>query len=50
MSTDEKTAAVQVENIDAKPKRRGCIGHCLRFWWAYLAGFIAIVILVVCLM
>ncbi|KAK5655388.1 hypothetical protein OQA88_5658 [Cercophora sp. LCS_1] len=49
MSTDEKTAAIQAETVDQKPKRRGCIGHCLKFWWAYLAGFIAIVILVVCL-
>ncbi len=49
MSVD-KIATVEAENVvDKKPRRRGCIGHCLKFWWAYLITFIAVVILVVCL-
>lgn len=30
-------------------KKRGCVAHCKRFWWAHLIGFICIVVLVVCL-
>jgi competence protein ComGC len=30
-------------------KRKSCMRHCKRFWWAWLIAFIAIVVLVVCL-
>ncbi len=49
MSTDEKASTYQAENVAEKPRRRGCIGHCLKFWWAYLIAFIIFVVLVVCL-
>jgi len=35
--------------VEKKPKKRGCMGHCIKFWWAYLILFIVVVVLVVCL-
>jgi len=49
MSDDLKPGVGQQEH-DVRPKKGGKVKrHCLRFWWAYLIAFIAIVILVVCL-
>lgn len=31
-------------------KRKSCMRHCAKFWWAYLIGFICAVVLIVCLM
>jgi len=52
MSSDlDKTSATQAEHVvEKKPRRRGCIGHCLKFWWSYLIGLIVVVVVVVCLM
>jgi hypothetical protein len=33
-----------------KGKRKTCMRHCKRFWWAYLIASILIIVLVVCLM
>ncbi|KAF6844747.1 hypothetical protein CMUS01_00813 [Colletotrichum musicola] len=30
-------------------KRKSCMRHCAKFWWAYLVGFICAVVLIVCL-
>lgn len=30
-----------------KPRRRGCMGHCAKFWWAYLIALVCIIVLVV---
>ncbi|KAK1757836.1 hypothetical protein QBC47DRAFT_165948 [Echria macrotheca] len=46
-STDEKVVTVQQENVEKKPRRRGCVGHCAKFWWAYLLVVIIIVVIVV---
>jgi hypothetical protein len=46
MSDTGKGGAGQYE---VAPRKRGCAGHCKRFWWAYLAATIAIIVLVVCL-
>lgn len=46
MSSD-KGVVTQSEN--APVKKRGCGNHCKRFWWAYLAGFIVVAVLVVVL-
>lgn len=40
------------EHLDGSPRptrKRRCMGHCKRFWWAYLLALICIVVLVVCL-
>ncbi|KAH8893825.1 hypothetical protein GQ53DRAFT_745281 [Thozetella sp. PMI_491] len=47
MSDQDKPTTTQLES--AAPRRRGCLGHLAKWWWAYLAAFVAIVILVVCL-
>jgi len=47
MSIDGKNPAVEAENIGKKPRRRGCVGHCVKFWWAYLIALIIIVAIVV---
>ena len=44
---DHKPQVYQAENVVDKPKRRGCVGHCVKFWWAYLIGLIVIVVIVV---
>ncbi|KAL2024210.1 hypothetical protein VTK56DRAFT_9366 [Thermocarpiscus australiensis] len=49
MSVDDttKSGVAQTENAVGKPRRRGCAGHFVRFWWAYLIVLICIVVLVV---
>jgi len=47
MSDHDKPEATQLET--ARPRRRGCLGHLAKWWWAYLIALIAIVVLVVCL-
>jgi hypothetical protein len=49
MSEPDKTSATQAEAVEKTPRKRGCVGHCLKFWWAYLIGFIVFVVLLVCL-
>lgn len=47
----DKAAATQSEQpVPKQGKRKTCMRHCKRFWWAYLLLFISIVVLVVCLM
>ncbi|KAL2136177.1 hypothetical protein VTI74DRAFT_5230 [Chaetomium olivicolor] len=46
MSDVDKTVVTQTEDV-SKPRRRGCLGHCARFWWAYLALIVVIVVVVV---
>nr|XP_036585613.1 uncharacterized protein CTRU02_04474 [Colletotrichum truncatum]KAF6795664.1 hypothetical protein CTRU02_04474 [Colletotrichum truncatum] len=36
-------------NSGGSGKRKSCMRHCAKFWWAYLIGFIAAVVLIVCL-
>ena len=50
MSLSDKNSAAQAETVEKTPRKRGCVGHCLKFWWAYLIGFIVFVVLLVCLM
>ncbi len=50
MSDLDKTSTTQAETVEKTPRKRGCVGHCLKFWWAYLIGFVLVVVLVVCLM
>ncbi|KAK3902466.1 hypothetical protein C8A05DRAFT_44120 [Staphylotrichum tortipilum] len=47
MSDIDKTAVTQTENVSEKPRRRGCVGHCAKFWWAYLILLVVIVAVVV---
>ena len=47
MADVDKTAVVQLENVSDKPRKRGCLGHCAKFWWAYLILLIVIVAVVV---
>lgn len=47
MSDVDKAAVTQTENVSDKPRRRGCLGHCARFWWAYLIVLVIIVVIVV---
>ncbi|KAK4240321.1 hypothetical protein C8A03DRAFT_42127 [Achaetomium macrosporum] len=47
MSDVDKSAVTQTENVSDKPRRRGCLGHCARFWWAYLIVLVIIVVIVV---
>lgn len=49
MGEPEKTNVAQAETVEKTPRKRGCVGHCLKFWWAYLIGFIIFVVLIVCL-
>lgn len=44
---DNKPQYTQTENVVEKPRKRGCAGHCLKFWWAYLIALIVIVVIVV---
>jgi hypothetical protein len=46
----DKGDAAHVTDTAVKPKKsKTCMRHCKRFWWVYLIAFIAIVVLVVCL-
>jgi hypothetical protein len=47
MSDVDKSVITQAENVSGKPRRRGCLGHCARFWWAYLLALIVVVVIVV---
>lgn len=47
MSDLDKSAVTQTENVSDKPRRRGCVGHCVRFWWAYVILLVVIVVVVV---
>ncbi|KAK3363117.1 hypothetical protein B0T25DRAFT_30956 [Lasiosphaeria hispida] len=49
MSLTDKPGIHESERVAVKPRKRGCLGHCIKLWWAYLIGFIVLVILVVCL-
>ncbi|KAF4581123.1 hypothetical protein GQ602_007260 [Ophiocordyceps camponoti-floridani] len=51
MSHDSKNMVSQTEN-DAPPvgKKRGCLNHTKRFWWAYGLALCALIVLVVCLL
>lgn len=46
---DAKDTVQQSENAVGGGKKRACVAHCKRFWWAHLIAFICIVVLVVCL-
>ncbi|KAL1840800.1 hypothetical protein VTJ49DRAFT_7699 [Mycothermus thermophilus] len=47
MSDVDKGNVAQAENASTKPRRRGCLGHCARFWWAYLIALIVVIVVVV---
>lgn len=47
MSDVDKSGVSQAENVSGKPRRRGCLGHCAKFWWAYLIVLVVIVVVVV---
>ncbi len=47
MADVDKTAVSQMENVSDKPRRRGCLGHCAKFWWAYLIFVVVVVVVVV---
>ncbi|KAK0656865.1 hypothetical protein B0T16DRAFT_318941 [Cercophora newfieldiana] len=47
MSSLDKTSATQAESVEKAPRKRGCVGHCAKFWWAYLLLVIVIVVIVV---
>ncbi|TLS24125.1 hypothetical protein PpBr36_08820 [Pyricularia pennisetigena] len=42
-----REGVVAHENVSGKPRKRGCIGHCGRFWWAYLIALVIIIVIVV---
>ncbi|PHH68545.1 hypothetical protein CDD80_7438 [Ophiocordyceps camponoti-rufipedis] len=50
MSYDSKNMVAQTENDAPVGKKRGCINHAKRFWWAYGLALCALVVLVVCLL
>lgn len=43
----DKPTVSQAEKVSGKPRRRGCVGHCARFWWVYLIVVVVIVVIVV---
>ncbi|KAK3366858.1 hypothetical protein B0T24DRAFT_369576 [Lasiosphaeria ovina] len=47
MSELDKANVVQEERVEKAPRKRGCVGHCLKFWWAYLLAIVVIVVIVV---
>jgi hypothetical protein len=47
MSDVDKAGVAQTENVSGKPRKRGCLGHCAKFWWAYLILLVVIVVVVV---
>lgn len=47
MADADKAAVSHTENVSGKPRRRGCLGHCAKFWWAHLIVVIIIVVVVV---
>ncbi|KAG7139359.1 hypothetical protein HYQ45_003665 [Verticillium longisporum] len=46
---DKVQIAQHEQPIEKRGKRKSCMRHCAKFWWIYLLAFIAIVVLVVCL-
>lgn len=40
---------VVTQNENAPVKKRGCAGHCKRFWWVYLIVSVVVIVLVVVL-
>ncbi|KAG7138666.1 hypothetical protein HYQ45_004261 [Verticillium longisporum] len=46
---DKVQMAQHEQPIEKRGKRKSCMRHCAKFWWIYLLAFIAIVVLVVCL-
>ena len=49
MSDTDKPTAYQSETVQTTPRKRGFVGHCLKFWWAYLIVLIIVIVLVVVL-
>ncbi|KAM0276114.1 hypothetical protein ACHAQH_007088 [Verticillium albo-atrum] len=47
--SDKGQMAQHEQPIEKRGKRKSCMRHCAKFWWIYLLAFIAIVVLVVCL-
>ncbi|KAK3985690.1 hypothetical protein QBC44DRAFT_153479 [Cladorrhinum sp. PSN332] len=47
MGENDKPIVSQSENVSEKPRRRGCVGHCAKFWWAYLILLIVVIVVVV---
>ncbi|KAK0660846.1 hypothetical protein QBC41DRAFT_350803 [Cercophora samala] len=47
MADADKPVATTSENVVQKPRRRGCVGHCVRFWWVYLIVLIVLVVILV---
>lgn len=47
MSDYDKPAVAQAETVSSKARKRGCLGHCAKFWWAYLIVIVIIVVIVV---
>ncbi|KAK0718722.1 hypothetical protein B0T21DRAFT_295567 [Apiosordaria backusii] len=47
MADADKPVATTSENVVEKPRRRGCVGHCVRFWWVYLIVLIVLVVILV---
>ncbi|KAK4171621.1 hypothetical protein QBC36DRAFT_91341 [Triangularia setosa] len=47
MADADKPVATTSENVVEKPRRRGCVGHCVRFWWVYLIVLIVLVVVLV---
>jgi hypothetical protein len=43
----DKPGVVQAEHARTAPRKRGFVGHCARFWWAYLLGVVVVVVVVV---
>ncbi|KAK4232395.1 hypothetical protein QBC38DRAFT_95590 [Podospora fimiseda] len=47
MGENDKPVISQAENVSEKPRKRGCVGHCVKFWWAYLILLIVVIVVVV---
>ncbi|VBB73393.1 Putative protein of unknown function [Podospora comata] len=47
MADADKPIATTSENVVEKPRRRGCVGHCVRFWWVYLIVLIVLTVILV---
>ncbi len=50
MSDNDKIETAQVENIRSTTRRRRCLGHCAKFWWAYLIVLAIVAVVAVVLM
>ncbi|KAK4197796.1 hypothetical protein QBC40DRAFT_100144 [Triangularia verruculosa] len=47
MADADKPVATTSENVVEKPRRRGCVGHCVRFWWVYLIVLVVLTVILV---